>query len=180
MQKWFVGVAAVALAATIVSAEEKAGTKYGDGVAMTAATAIGDLAATPEQFVGKKVRVDGVVEAVCENMGCWMQLKDAASGKTVRVKVDDGVIVFPVSARGKRASAEGVFEKVDTAADAAHHAEMEKAEATAKPAAPKTEAGHDHAAMMAAAKAAPKAAATPHVEPPPVAYQLKATGAIVY
>ena len=32
--------------------------------------------------------------------------------KTLRFKVDDGVIVFPVSAKGRRASAEGVFERL--------------------------------------------------------------------
>jgi hypothetical protein len=177
MRKWITGGAALVLAATLVAAEEK-GTKYGEGVAMTSATAIADLATKPDQFVGKKVRIDGVVEAVCENMGCWMQIKDEKSDKTVRIKVDDGVIVFPVTAKGKKASAEGVFEKVDTKAEEAHHAEMEKAEAAAKPAA--AAAGHDHAAMMAKAeKAAPKVE-KPHVEPPPVAYHLKATGAIVY
>ncbi len=31
---------------------------------------------------------------------------------TVRLKVEDGVIVFPVSAKGKKVSAEGVFEEI--------------------------------------------------------------------
>lgn len=169
MRKCIAGVAALVLAVTWVSAEEKV-TKFGQGVTMTSATAIADLAARPEAFVGKTVRVDGVVEAVCENMGCWMQLKDATSGKMVRIKVDDGVIVFPVSAKGKQASAEGVFEKVGTSAEAAHHATMDKAAPAA---------GHDHAAMMAAQKAAPKAEMKPHAEPAPASYQLKATGALV-
>ena len=30
-------------------------------------------------------------------------------GPTVRLKVEDGVIVFPVTAKGKKVSAEGVF-----------------------------------------------------------------------
>ena len=33
-------------------------------------------------------------------------------GPTVRLKVDDGVIVFPVTAKGRKVSAEGVFEAV--------------------------------------------------------------------
>lgn len=170
MRTWFIGLTAVALAAAIVTAEEK-GTRYGAGVSLTTATPIADLATAPDKFLGTTVRVDGVVDAVCENMGCWMQLKDAASGRMVRIKVEDGVIVFPVSARGRRASAEGVFEKVDTAAEAAHHEATEKG---AQAAASKVEAPHDHAAMMAAA------AAKPHEEPPAVAYQIKATGAMVY
>lgn len=167
MRRVLCSAVAALLAVAFLSANETA-TKYGAGVSMSETTAIASLAATPESFLGKKVRVDGVVAAVCENMGCWMQLKDEASGQAVRVKVDDGVIVFPVSAKGRKASAEGVFEKVDTAAEAAHHEEMAKKAATA--AEPKAEApAHDHAAM-AKAQAAPA----------PATYQLKATGAVVY
>jgi hypothetical protein len=36
--------------------------------------------------------------------------------------VDDGVIVFPVTAQGKRVSAEGVFEAVGTSAEASEAA----------------------------------------------------------
>ena len=40
------------------------------------------------------------------------------AGATVRLKVDDGVIVFPVTAKGRKVSAEGVFEIVGNAGDA--------------------------------------------------------------
>jgi hypothetical protein len=74
--------------------------------------------------------VEGVVTAVCEHMGCWMTLAAAgATGEkpaTLRLKVEDGVIVFPVSSRGKTAIAEGVVEAVGGddhhKADAAAHA----------------------------------------------------------
>ena len=36
----------------------------------------------------------------------------------MRLKVDDGVIVFPVTAKGRKVSAEGVFEIVGNAGDA--------------------------------------------------------------
>jgi hypothetical protein len=47
-------------------------------------------------------------------MGCWMAVAPEGDDKagTVRLKVDDGVIVFPVSAKGRKVSAEGVFEAV--------------------------------------------------------------------
>jgi hypothetical protein len=37
---------------------------------------------------------------------------DAPQGPTVRLKVEDGVIKFPVTAKGKKVSAEGVFEEI--------------------------------------------------------------------
>ena len=94
-----------------VAAEE---TKLGSGVTLTDATPIASIVAKPQDFVGKTVRVDGIATAVCTHMGCWMAVAPAnqPKGDTVRLKVEDGVIVFPVSAKGKKVSAEGVFEEV--------------------------------------------------------------------
>jgi len=86
--------------------------KFGEGVTIQDATPIASLVDQPEAWLGKPVRVDGVVKEVCEEMGCWMELADPVTGKSVQFKVDDGVIVFPVSARGKRASAQGALERV--------------------------------------------------------------------
>ena len=146
-------VACALVAAGTLTFAAETGTKYGEGVKLATATAISEVAAKPAQFMGKTVRVDGVVTAVCENMGCWMQLKDETSDATLRIKVEDGVIVFPLSAKGKKASAEGVIEKVDVAGEAAHHEAM-----VAKD---------------------PKMAKEAHAETP-AAFQLKATGAVVY
>lgn len=104
-------LAAVCAAVVGVSAEE---IKLGAGVTLKESTPIAALAKTPAEFVGKTVRIDGVATAVCTEMGCWMAVAPEGdnSGTTVRLKVEDGVIVFPVSAKGKKVSAEGVFEKV--------------------------------------------------------------------
>jgi hypothetical protein len=49
-------------------------------------------------------------------MGCWMTLAPAGvtgdTPATLRLKVDDGVIVFPVSAKGRTAVAQGVVEAI--------------------------------------------------------------------
>jgi hypothetical protein len=109
----------VALSAGMIGAE---GTKYGEGVSLKEATPIPQLLAHPDEYVGKKIRVDGMVSAVCEEMGCWIELQDASGGKGLRFKVEDGVIVFPVSAKGRKASAEGTFEKIDLAKASQHQA----------------------------------------------------------
>lgn len=87
-------------------------TKLGAGVSIKEATPIATILARPDEFVGKTIRVDGVATGVCEDMGCWMSIAPAgqADGPTVRLKVEDGVIVFPMSAKGKMVSAEGVWE----------------------------------------------------------------------
>lgn len=98
------------------------GKVYGDGVAATSAVAVQALLDHPDRYVGKTVRVDGTVSAVCQSMGCWLEIGDSAIGRGVRFKVTDGVVVFPKDAAGRKASAEGVFEQIATSpVREAHH-----------------------------------------------------------
>ena len=122
--------AIVALAVVGVSAE----TKLGGGVTLKEATPIKALIEKPADFVGKTIRVDGVATAVCEDMGCWMAIAPAGDpkGATVRLKVEDGKIVIPVSAKGKQVSAEGVFEAVDSKDGEANEAAGEHAKKDTK------------------------------------------------
>ena len=83
---------AIAMAAAPLTAGET--TTYGDGVTLDEAVAIDTLLENPNDYVGRKVRVDGVITAVCKKRGCWMQVTDPDSGDGVRIKVEDGVIVI--------------------------------------------------------------------------------------
>ena len=125
------GIARVAafglMAVAVVSAAGDE--KVGKGVSLTEATSIKALYETPDKFVGKTIRIDGVVTAVCEEMGCWMALGETDKAQnTVRLKVDhDAGIVFPIAAKGKNASAEGVFEKIADGDKEAKEAATEQA-----------------------------------------------------
>lgn len=126
------GVAVSVLSISLLGAEP---TKLGAGVTLETVTPIADVIARPAAFEGQTVRIEGVVTAVCTHMGCWMALAPAADAKqTVRLKVDDGVIVFPVSAKGKKASAQGVVERVSKDPEG-QEAAAEHAKAEGKPAA---------------------------------------------
>jgi hypothetical protein len=85
---------------------------YGEGLTLSEPVPIPDLLSDPDDYVGEKVRIDGVITGVCKKRGCWMQLTDPETGQGVRIKVEDGVIVFPYTAMGHRGSAEGIFEAV--------------------------------------------------------------------
>ena len=107
-------------------------TTLGAGVTLADATPIAELAARPADFEGKTVRVEGIVKAVCMHMGCWMSIAptEAADAPTVRFKVEDGVIVFPVSAKARRAAAQGTVERIgqtdaESREAAAEHAKAE-------------------------------------------------------
>ena len=144
---------AVGLALTLlVVVEAQQPQKFGTGVSLAESTPLADLLDRPADFAGQTVRVEGIVSAVCAGMGCWMAFAPAAAqdGRTMLVKVDDGVIVFPLSAKGRRAAAQGVVERIGTDAEA-------------------QEAAAEHAR-----EAAPTGSSAP------AAWQLKATGALVY
>ena len=108
--KTLLTAALLALALPVAASQEKT---LGAGVTLADATPVNALLERPQDFVGKTVRIDGVATAVCEAMGCWMAVaaEGQEHGGTVRLKVEHhGPIVFPMSAKGKKVSAQGVFE----------------------------------------------------------------------
>ncbi len=116
-------VCAAFVCCTVLSAETKLGKPLTLGEPMT----IAEVTAKADTLTGKTVQVKGKITEVCQMAGCWMALVDA-DGKTIRVKVNDGDIVFPKSAIGKKAIAEGEFKKIQrtkeqTIAQAKHEAE---------------------------------------------------------
>jgi hypothetical protein len=102
--------------------------KYGKALTVKGTTKISAILAEPEKYNGKKVRVEGAVVGVCEKRGCWIRLASDKEFETIQLKVEDGVIVFPMDAKGKNAVAEGVVEVrtvsvEDQIAQGKHHAE---------------------------------------------------------
>ncbi len=76
-------------------------------------TTIKELLANPDQYLGKDVKIEGEITAVCQNMACWINVKDGSTPETITVKVNDGEIVFPKDGRGRKVVAQGRFEKLD-------------------------------------------------------------------
>ena len=104
-----------AVLAVAFSGAAAAEEKIGAGVTLGQATPISAIVASPKDFAGKTVRVDGVATAVCEAMGCWMAIAESgkAGAPTIRLKVEhEGAIKFPMSAKGRKVSAQGTFEAI--------------------------------------------------------------------
>lgn len=85
------------------------GKTYGKGVAAADTVLVSELMAHPDSFVGQTVRVKGTAVAVCAHRGCWVNIASDQEGQTVRVKVNDGEIVFPAEIVGEQLVAEGVW-----------------------------------------------------------------------
>ncbi len=160
-------VLALSVVATVIAGES---TDYGTGVAIDTAIPVETLLASPDDYLGKAVRVDGVITGVCKKRGCWMQITDSETGNGVRIKVDDGVIVFPYTAMGKKASAEGVFDAITLT--------PEQVEARAA----QQVAEHDHAEGESCDKADPKeegAGCDAPVQDNRI-FMIRGTGAVIY
>jgi hypothetical protein len=102
-----VAVVLVVFAASLAATQEK---KYGTALTLKEVTKISDIYADPDKFAGKRVQVEGPVVDVCAEMGCWLALGSDKESQVLRFKVEDGVIVFPMTAKGKKARVEGILE----------------------------------------------------------------------
>ena len=80
---------------------------------LTEPVSIVQLLSDPDRYVGKRVQVQGRVGDVCPKAGCWIEITADDGDRAVRFKVEDGVIVFPMEAKGKRVSAEGIFTRIE-------------------------------------------------------------------
>lgn len=101
---------------------------YGKALSDGKVIKVSDLLATPDDYVGQTVKVEGIIIDVCEKRGCWMMIAGDQEFQAIRFKVEDGVVVIPVEAKGKKAVAEGKFRRIEmtmeqAVAQAKHHAE---------------------------------------------------------
>ncbi len=128
-----VGVSTAILAICALGFSLSANTSLGQSLTLDETTPIPAVADNPEAYVGKTLQVKGKVNEVCERAGCWMNLVDPSSGKAIRIKVRDGVIVFPKKAIGKTALAEGKLQKIELTKEQAVAWSRHEAEENGKP-----------------------------------------------
>ena len=130
-------------------------TVYGEGITIQETTKISSIYDKPSVFVGKVVKVEGLVVDVCSRRGCWMSLASDRPFETLRIKVADGEIVFPITSRGRRAAVEGKVQEIRMTEEQALDFARHQAQESGKPFDPATVTG------------------------PTVLYQIYATGAVI-
>jgi hypothetical protein len=108
MRTFLVVILTVAMLSTVTAFAKD----FGKGVTLSKETAISSILDTPADYVGKKVKVSGLVIDVCSMRGCWIYLAGDRDFEKIRIKVTDGEIVFPMEARGKVATVEGFVESM--------------------------------------------------------------------
>jgi hypothetical protein len=86
--------------------------ELGKKLELNSTTKVSTILDNPEKYLDKPVQVSGTVVDVCSHRGCWIEVASNRPYETIVVKVDDGVIVFPITAKGKNVLAEGKLEKL--------------------------------------------------------------------
>jgi hypothetical protein len=129
--------------------------KLGRPLELKAPVSVANVTANAADYVDKTVQVKGKVTEVCQMMGCWMAIVDPATNQSIRIKVNDGEIVFPKDAVGKTAIAEGKLVKISKTKEEAVQQARHEAEEQGRKFDPKS------------------------VKGPTVTYQIQGTGAVL-
>jgi len=103
---------------------------YGLPISRATPLDIAEMLQFAENHIGNQVLIKGDIIEVCPMRGCWVQVQDNKTSSTIRIKVTDGEIVFPLSAKGYGILAEGELVKLEFSEKQAknwkHHLALEK------------------------------------------------------
>ncbi|MGB8509746.1 MAG: DUF4920 domain-containing protein [Pyrinomonadaceae bacterium] len=95
--------------------------KRGEPLGESPAASFADVLKQPLKYAGKRVRIEGVVERVCQAEGCWMQITPEAGVEGVRVTFKNHSFFVPKDSKSMKFRAEGEFAvKVLSKAQADH------------------------------------------------------------
>ena len=85
---------------------------YGKGVTLADTTPVSVILDNPDQYLGKPVKIEGLIVEVCSKRGCWIYVAGDRPEEKIQVKVTDGEIIFPMSATGRVGVVEGIVDEV--------------------------------------------------------------------
>jgi hypothetical protein len=86
---------------------EQAKVAVGAPVTVDRPVSLVSLAASPESFAGETVRLEGTVKAVCQGMGCWVEVQDAKGASFIARSLDESVLL-PKDCVGRKIVVQGV------------------------------------------------------------------------
>jgi len=92
--------------------------------------ALADIAGDPERFAGQTVKTEGEITAVCQRMGCWMEMR-AEGAAAVRVPMAGHSFFLPRDVSGRHATIEGEVALRELSQSEREHLESEGAELVA-------------------------------------------------
>lgn len=110
-----------------------ADTVFGTRPTLPGVLKISELLNHPDKYLGKDIKVQGIATDVCPKRGCWMTVQSDKKAQSLFVKVADGEMVFPMSARGKNVVLQGKLYKLTMTLEQTRAYAKERASETGKP-----------------------------------------------
>lgn len=108
---WFITpIAAASFVLVFAQSAVAEPVQFGGEVQQEKLVALSSILTAPEHYLDQEVTVHGTITAVCEKMHCWMRFETTEQQPSFRIKVRDGDMVFPLSAKGKTAYATGTLQ----------------------------------------------------------------------
>jgi hypothetical protein len=98
--------------------------KVGQEVTVGQPTAIAELAADPARFLGRLVRLEGVVAGVCQGSGCWVEVEGADGGRFMAKSLDESILL-PTDCSGQKIVVQGMVVALTPEPEHAQAAEAE-------------------------------------------------------
>ncbi len=102
--------------------------KLGEPLILNTVTKVSEINSNPQDYLGKRVRIEGLVTEVCARRGCWLDIASDVPFEKIQVKVVDGVIIFPLESKGRNAQVEGIVEELNLTEDQALYMAKHRAE----------------------------------------------------
>ena len=100
--------------------------RVGAAITVKKSTDIDRLARNPKRYLGRTVRIEGVVKNVCQGMGCWVEVASAKGGSFLAKSLDESVLL-PKDCVGRRIVVQGAVTALPAQGAEAHahaHAEI--------------------------------------------------------
>jgi hypothetical protein len=116
------------LSACVVPPRLPPGEAIGELIVRQDALRFAVVDANPSAFFERTLLVEATVTAVCQQMGCWMQVEDG--GRTALVRWESGCggqYAFPPGAVGRRVLIQGTFYEKTLSEEEAQQLEQEAA-----------------------------------------------------
>ena len=99
-------------------------------VSTAAPVALTAIAKDPSSFADKTVATTGTVTAVCQAMGCWMEIQDDTGA--AHVKMHGHSFFVPKTASGRKARVQAIVERTDPQEECSQEAEKQTGKPVAK------------------------------------------------
>lgn len=113
----------IALSAFAAAASAGSAEKFGKPLQGLKPATVAEILAKPE--AGKVVRLEGVIDAVCQNQGCWLGLKQG--DQAIHVAMEGHSFFVPKDSKGRKVALEGKVVVKERSREDAEHLKAEGA-----------------------------------------------------